>query len=175
MPGALVPVFRIALAAHLRRVVLERAYPRKVRFSALIEWSMKDMVVYMHAASIKVTAVLMSLVVAAAAHACLCLGMERPSLQRSDAHACCKKNLAAKVPIPQKSDDPCKQCNVRNPHTITVPEKDFSFITTFAFNDAIAAPIFQMAPQLAGFIFADDVPIPPLLQDLHHTFCQLTV
>jgi len=136
---------------------------------------MKDMVAYMHAASFKAIAVLMSLVVPTAAHACLCMGMERPSLQRPDAHACCKKNLAAKVPIPKKSDDPCKQCNVRNPQSITVPEKDFSFVTTFAFNDVIAAPIFQMAPQLTGLTFADDVPIPPLLQDLHHIFCQLTV
>lgn len=131
------------------------------------------MVKHMHATSVKVVAVLLALAVPAAAHACLCMNMPQRTAQRDDSHSCCNKDAVKKARQSQ-SDDPCKDCNLRERQTMTVAQKDASFQAA-DFDLLIPTVHILIKSQLSTFASSADVPIPPLLQDLLHTHCQLTV
>jgi hypothetical protein len=120
-------------------------------------------------------AVVLSVVFTGVAHACLCAGMTKPAATaKIDLHACCKPDGEQKPAKP--ADDPCKTCNAAHPPTLVAPEKtakvvapDLAFVATFA----IMLPGIQTSDVRVQL--NDDVPIPPLLRDLVHSSCQLTV
>lgn len=124
-------------------------------------------------------AVVLSVVFTGVAHACLCAGTSRPvapkAVAKVDPHACCKPEAEAQKPA-KPADDPCKTCNAAHPPTLVAPEKtakvvapDLAFVATFA----IMLPSIQTAD--VSVQLNDDIPIPPLLRDLVHSSCQLTV
>ena len=123
-------------------------------------------------------AVVLSVVFTGVAHACLCAGMDKPvadPVAEVDPHACCKPDGEKQTPV-SPAEDPCKNCNAAHPPTLAVPETA-STITPPAL--AFVA-IFDVSLPLVRTIDVslqsnDDVPIPPLLRDLVHTSCQLTV
>jgi hypothetical protein len=132
----------------------------------------------------KITAVLLSLTVAGAAHACLCIGgmPKAPGAEaapaEADPHACCKAKQRPNAPESPAPNDPCRDCNLRNPLTLSVPEQG-----TMPPAPELA-PVFLAGHDLAdasgphvpdAYSAADDVPIPPLLRDLFHTSCRLTL
>ena len=129
----------------------------------------------------KILAVLMALVFTGAAHACMCVGMTvahaKAQLAPSSAHDCCK----TPAPVshrPASPDDPCKDCNARHPQALATPEKS---LAVPALDLApLAACVTDLSPLRAlvarpAYRVTDDVPIPPQLRDLHHTYCMLTV
>jgi hypothetical protein len=128
----------------------------------------------------KLLAVLLAVMFTGAAHACLCAGMGNGAAQataETDPHACCKPD-GEKVPATPASEDPCKNCNAQHRLTLTVPEKagtapalDFAFVTA----STIDLPSLEARTEFRAYPGNDDVPIPPLLRDLFHSSCQLTV
>jgi hypothetical protein len=122
-------------------------------------------------------AVVLSVVFTGVAHACLCAGMTKPiatAVAKVDPHACCKPDGEQKPATP--ADDPCKTCHAAHPPTLIAPEKiakvvapDLAFVATFA----VMLPSIQTSDVRVQL--NDDVPIPPLLRDLVHSSCQLTV
>ena len=128
----------------------------------------------------KLLAVLLAVIFTGAAHACMCAGMGEPAAApvSADPHACCKPQGAEPPAAPTPDEDPCKSCNAQHPLTISVPEKtsnapapDFAAVALFA----IELPFTQAVVGPVACPGADHVPIPPLLRDLVHTSCQLTV
>ena len=80
--------------------------------------------------------------------------------------------------VPAPDEDPCKNCNAQHPLTISVPDKssnapapDFAAVALFA----IELPLTQAFVGPTACPGTDHIPIPPLLRDLVHTSCQLTV
>ena len=129
----------------------------------------------------KLVAILLAVIFTGAAHACVCAGMGEAAAApvSADPHACCKPqgDQAPAAPTPD-DEDPCKNCNAQHPLTISVPEKasnaaapDFASAAFFA----IELPLTQVFVGPAVCPGTHDVPIPPLLRDLVHTSCQLTV
>jgi hypothetical protein len=127
----------------------------------------------------KFVAVLLAVMFTGAAHACMCAGMgeKAPAPVSADPHACCKTE-GENTPAPASEEDPCEKCNAQHPLTITVPEKsatapapDFSMVAP----SAIDLQLVQSLVGLPAYPATDDVPVPPLLRDLVHTSCQLTV
>lgn len=128
----------------------------------------------------KLLAVLLAVMFTGAAHACMCAGMANAKAQvptPADPHACCKPD-AEKAPAAPASEDPCKNCTAQHPLTLTVPEKtssastpDFAVVALSAIDLALVEALVEL-PSRPG---NDDVPIPPLLRDLFHSSCQLTV
>ena len=126
----------------------------------------------------KFVAVLLAVTFTGAAHVCLCAGMGEKaaaSATSTDPHACCKQG-DEQAPAAPADEDPCENCNAQHPLTITVPEKASvapapAVIALYA----LESPFAQVFVGLANHPSTDDVPIPPLLRDLVHTSCQLTV
>ena len=122
-------------------------------------------------------AVVLSVVFTGVAHACVCASMTKPvadPVAKVDPHACCKPERQQKPAKP--ADDPCKHCNAAHPPTLAAPEK----VSKVVAPDLAFAAIFDVLPSSVQIIdvrvqLNDHVPIPPLLRDLVHSSCQLTV
>lgn len=123
----------------------------------------------------KFLSLLLALSLAGVAHTCLCAGVIAPSIPASKSHTCCKSKGHAATP-PAK--DGCTNCNLRNRQVTSVPEDQLP----------IPAPLFlhmlsgrpeatQVNSMLArtSYYAARDVLMPPLLLDLYHCACSLTV
>jgi hypothetical protein len=133
----------------------------------------------------KLVALLLSVIFTGAAHACLCLGMDHSANavaatapDPADPHACCKTDAPDHVPAAPASSDPCHDCNARNAAPTAVPEKVASApVLHLAFAAAVTFDSRQLLSLVTrpASAAADDVPIPPLLRDLHHSSVQLTV
>jgi hypothetical protein len=96
------------------------------------------------------------------------------AVAKVDPHACCKPDGEQKPAKP--SEDPCKNCNAAHPPTLVTPEKGSTLVApvlAFAAIFEVSLPIFQTTDVRVHS--NDDVPIPPLLRDLVHSSCQLTV
>jgi hypothetical protein len=102
----------------------------------------------------------------AAAQACACRTTAGAPRSAAGAHACCPSDSA---PSPA---DPCEGCriDVAAPKSVdSTPASDFAPVFTSAIeNHSLALVAARMA-----YLVADDVPIPPLLRDLHHLDTQL--
>jgi hypothetical protein len=122
-------------------------------------------------------AVMLSVVFTGVAHACVCASMTKPiadPVAKVDPHACCKPDGEQKPAKP--TQDPCKNCNAAHPPTLAAPEKASQTLApdlTFAATFDVLPPSIQTID--ARVQLNDDVPIPPLLRDLVHSSCQLTV
>lgn len=122
-------------------------------------------------------AVVLSVVFTGVAHACLCAGMTKSvttAVAKVDPHACCRPGGDQKPAKP--AQDPCKNCNAAHPPTLAAPEKalkvvapDLAFVATFD----VVPPSIQASDVRVQL--NDHIPIPPLLRDLVHSSCQLTV
>lgn len=126
----------------------------------------------------KLLAVLLTVTSIGAAHACMCAGMADTASQVStstDPHACCKPDAEK---APPASEDPCKNCNAQHPQTLTVPEKAATAPTlefAVASLSAIDLVLVEALVEIPSHPGNGDVPLPPLLRDLFHSSCQLTV
>ena len=125
-------------------------------------------------------AVVLVVIFTGAAHACMCAGMGEVAAApvSADPHACCKPQGDQAPATPTPDEGPCKNCNAQHPLTISVPEKasnapapDFAAVVFFA----IELPFIQAFAGPAAHTGTDHIPIPPLLRDLVHTSCQLTL
>lgn len=128
----------------------------------------------------KLVAVLLAVMFTGAAHACMCarMGQKGAAPMPADPHACCKQAAPEAPAVPASNEDPCKNCNAQHPLTITVPEKatvapapDFEVLALLP----VDLPLVKALMEIPERSDADHVPIPPLLRDLVHTSCQLTV
>jgi len=127
----------------------------------------------------KLVAVLLAVMFTGATHACMCAGMGEVAAARmsADPHACCKRGGDQAPARPLSGEDPCKNCNAQHPLAITVPGK----VSTAPAPDlagglsAIELPLAHILVAPVDHTSAENIPIPPLLRDLVHTSCQLTV
>ena len=104
----------------------------------------------------------------------------------ADPHACCKHGSddpsdPSPSPAPAvPAGDPCGHCNLLHPAQRVAPEEPAKAVSPFdragialASADFLPAQRPVLAPVSARL--ADDVPIPPLLRDLFHCHCLLTI
>ncbi|HTL30297.1 MAG TPA: hypothetical protein VL282_13785 [Tepidisphaeraceae bacterium] len=124
----------------------------------------------------KSVAVLLAVIVAVSSHLCFCTGMAAaaPVIAQSKSHACCKER-EKKVPEQRRDKSPCDECNSRHPVVTAQPDSISNpSITHFALTNEIPtlhAILMPRDPVRIGFA----APSPPLLLDLIHQNCQLTV
>ena len=123
----------------------------------------------------KLLSVLLALSIAGLANACLCAGMISAPVPTSTSHACCKSEQPAPA-APAK--DRCADCNLRNRQVTSLPDNQVTLVAPqFAYVLASAPETHESHIVLARVAYdgARDVPIPPLLVDLYHSACLLTV
>jgi hypothetical protein len=126
----------------------------------------------------KLLAIMLSVVITGAAHICLCAEMTEPTVPAADPHACCNSADGKKTSPPPTSEDPCKDCNLRHQQVANAPEKSLLVsgpdLLLFSLSAIDLARCDALIVQPSHRV-TDDMPIPPLLQDLYHTFCLLTL
>ena len=103
----------------------------------------------------------------AAAQACACGQPKRGATDDTDSHACCTSDPSPKTP------ERCFDCGVL---VVTKPNPaDASAAGAFApaLMAAIEGRSLAAMTAWAAYRVADDVPLPPLLRDLHHLDTEL--
>ena len=126
----------------------------------------------------KCVAVLLAVIVAVSSHLCVCTGMAAAApvavADQSKPHACCKEK-DKKVPEQRRDKSPCDECNSRHP-VVTAKSDSVSNVSIAHFALTNERPFFHailIPREPLRIVFA--TPSPPLLLDLIHQNCQLTV
>jgi hypothetical protein len=121
---------------------------------------------------------LLTVVIAVSSHLCVCTGMAAAApvvvADQSEPHACCKEK-EKKVPEQRRDKSPCDECNSRHPVVTAEPDSAPNLsITHFALaNEMPSVHAISVSRDPLRMVFT--APSPPLLLDLIHQNCQLTV
>ena len=103
---------------------------------------------------------------------CLCIKSDASPRKTANTHACCKRDR----PTPTRA--PCSECNLKHKQLVTASEKSERVGPLFF--SSYLVPLVQpvaIAPALSHARFENigTTPPPPLLLDLYHCACLLTV
>ena len=122
--------------------------------------------------------VLLAVIVAVSSHLCVCTGMAVAApaviVAQAKSHDCCKEK-EKKVPEQRRDKSPCEECNARHPVVTAQPNpaSNLSFTHFGLTNEIPTLRAFLMPLDPVRTVFT--APSPPLLLDLVHQNCQLTV
>ena len=114
---------------------------------------------------------LLCFAVGGVAHAALCRAGSRPPRD----HACCRP---AETPTPRERgnpEQPCDRCTLLPATPATQkPSHGVASDRLSRFDTPIIENQFAAFALWESHLATDDLPVPPLLRDLHHLSCQLT-
>jgi len=113
---------------------------------------------------------------AAASHVCVCLATMAapPSAAATDEHACCRTSDAHQKP----AQDPCESCPAKHSIDQVAPHRSLTALTTFITADFWTTPTVSAiaeVPLPLALAVHDTIPPPPILHDLFHSACLLTI
>jgi hypothetical protein len=113
---------------------------------------------------------------AGASHVCVCLATmaASPSAAATDEHACCRASDASQKP----AQDPCESCPAKQMLDQVAPERTLTYLATSLAVELWTAPTMLAIANVSSpltLAVHDTIPPPPILQDLFHSACLLTV